>query len=236
MPQYLRDVLGSIKKRGLLKTTRVLASEVLFDVRHGTQTMRLATLEDLGDVASQNRSLGGDYQGVNAWLMSETFKLLFETTDIERGALGRMGFVDYGSGKGRALLLASLQGFGRVTGVEFSPTLCADARQNWERFRQRHPKSTAGTACEVICADATQVDVRVDDHVFFFFNPFSSPVLDHVVERVMASLRKHPRPHAVVYMHPRLAGVMEHAGLKPVATLGSPKVMPDAILYQAPPS
>ncbi len=223
--------MGSIKKRGLWNTTRVLWSEVLFDWVHGTETMRLATLSELGDIDSQNQSFGGDYQGVNAWLFSRTFQAVFETTDIDRAALGRLGFVDFGSGKGRALLLAALQGFGRVTGVEFSKQLCRDASENWARLKSKKPGALAHSALDVVCGDATKYTVKSDDHVLFFFNPFSSPVLDQVVANAVASLKAHPRPHAVVYMHPRFPAVFEQAGLKPVATIGSPRVVPDAIVY-----
>lgn len=41
-------------------------------------------------------------------------------------------FVDFGSGKGRALLCAAAFPFKRIVGVEWSPDLCAIARRNIE--------------------------------------------------------------------------------------------------------
>jgi hypothetical protein len=51
-------------------------------------------------------------------------------------------FVDFGSGKGRALLLASEFPFRRVIGFEFAPELHAIATENLRKYR-RAPKDAA---------------------------------------------------------------------------------------------
>lgn len=79
--------------------------ERIFDRRYGVTTARYAYLEDLGDAAE-----GRICHDPSNWLGT-------------RRALRRLGvrrdgvFVDYGSGLGRALLVAAGFPFGRVIGV-----------------------------------------------------------------------------------------------------------------------
>ena len=46
-------------------------------------------------------------------------------------------FIDFGSGKGRTLLLASKYRFRRIVGVEFSPELHLVAQHNIRKYRDR---------------------------------------------------------------------------------------------------
>src|SRR5205085_6617351 len=46
-------------------------------------------------------------------------------------------FLDYGCGKGRALVAAASRGFGEVIGVELAPELCAAAEANVKRAARR---------------------------------------------------------------------------------------------------
>lgn len=50
-------------------------------------------------------------------------------------------FVDFGSGKGRTLLLASHYPFQLIVGVDISPTLCEIANDNIKRYRVRQGKA-----------------------------------------------------------------------------------------------
>ena len=55
------------------------------------------------------------------------FCLLMDSLQIDAGSFE---FIDYGSGKGLIVLLASEYPFKRITGVELSPMLHATALQN----------------------------------------------------------------------------------------------------------
>lgn len=228
--QYINEVRGSIRKRGVLRTVRVLWSEIAFDWKYGTQTVKLAALDSLQDIQSSNKAFGVDYQGVNAWLFARAMTAAIECADLDPAAFGRMGFVDFGSGRGRALLLAALRGFGQVTGIDFSATLCEDARKNWNLLQAKN-STVVGSSVEVICADATQVQLDSSMHVFFLFNPFGPPVLAEVAARIRESLESSPRPHAIIYIYPLHAHVFEAAGFRNVASVGSSGVTPDAAVY-----
>jgi len=230
---YATDVLKSVRKRGALSTVRLLVPEVLFDWKYGTATFKLISLEELGDVESGNRPHGGPYQGANAYL----FGLCMDAIRASAPAAfsrdhSHHGFVDYGCGKGRALLLAASHGFRSAVGVEFSPTLADTARSNVEVFRSKHFRGTQTTAFSVATADATEFAVPADADTFFFFNPFGPAVLAPVLSRIAESLAASPRPAVLIYLNPVHADLVSQT--KPwreFARVSTDSRHADAILY-----
>ena len=108
-------------------------------------------------------------------------------------------FIDLGSGKGRALLLAAMYPFARIVGAEVQPELDAIARQNIERFadgaqRCRHIES--------LCADAREYVFPSTNLVLYLFNPFPDYVLREVLANLAASARNTPRSIFVIYNAP----------------------------------
>jgi SAM-dependent methyltransferase len=109
-------------------------------------------------------------------------------------------FVDIGCGKGRALLLAAMFPLARVVGVERSAVLCEIARQNVQRGQSwlRCPR------VDVVCQDATQYELPQDASILFLYNPFSSAVVQQVLQRTQESLRSFPRSLRIIYALPKM--------------------------------
>jgi SAM-dependent methyltransferase len=111
---------------------------------------------------------------------------------------GQFTFTDIGSGKGRALLLASEFGFRRIIGIELLPELDRIARDNVSAF-----KSTGSPAqIELFCEDATTFDFPAEPTVIFLFNPLREAVLRTLLQNVESSLRQSPRIVYVAYANP----------------------------------
>ncbi len=113
--------------------------------------------------------------------------------------LSSFTFIDLGSGKGRALLLASMYPFAQITGVEVQPELHAIACDNIERFCE------AGQQCrkiESVCADAREYEFPLSNIVLYLFNPFPDYVLREVLNKLVASSRRAPRRIFVLYNAP----------------------------------
>ncbi|MEU0389894.1 class I SAM-dependent methyltransferase [Streptomyces chartreusis] len=106
-----------------------------------------------------------------------------------------MSFVDFGSGKGRALLVASEFPFSKVIGIEFSRALCDIAQNNIDRYRGARQCG----AVEVHCQSAESYSIPDDASFFYFYEPFSATVAQMVLHHIEASLEHCPRP-AVVCM------------------------------------
>jgi SAM-dependent methyltransferase len=117
-------------------------------------------------------------------------------------------FIDIGSGKGRALLLASEFPFHRIIGVELLPELNRIAKQNIREFLNRHPSCES---IETICADAAEWPFPEVPLVIFLNNPLPEPGLRKLLSNLAGSLRAKPRPVFVVYANPLLERVFSDA-------------------------
>jgi SAM-dependent methyltransferase len=121
-------------------------------------------------------------------------------------------FVDLGSGKGRAVLLASQRPFKRAIGIEWREALHRVAEANLVAFTER-----GGPVCEVFFfrGDATTHPLPEGPLVVFLYNPFP----DHVVAKVLDRLVG--RELRLVYVTPDANRVVISRGLVQVAFGGT---------------
>ncbi len=113
------------------------------------------------------------------------------TIDPERDVL-----LDYGCGKGRALVVAAMLPFRRVIGIDLLDNLCQIAQDNIERSRDKLQCQDV----EIVACDATQYDVPDDVTVIYLYNPFWGEVMEAVQDRIRASLVRSPRKLTIVYL------------------------------------
>lgn len=109
-------------------------------------------------------------------------------------------FVDYGSGKGRVLLVASEYPFKEIVGVEFSRELHDIACSNISRYvspaqRCRNVRAVHG--------DATEFAIPAQDCVLYFNNPFAEPVMAEVLANVAAAHEAYHKRIFVLYQQLR---------------------------------
>ncbi|MGA2356005.1 MAG: class I SAM-dependent methyltransferase [Terriglobales bacterium] len=221
MPRVIRTVIPRIKKslreRGLVtslcrsvllpihlfkeycaaKSLRPddLVSE--FDHKYGVDTEGgfggWTYLSDL-DIPGPNWIDGNDYLAISP----ERFECVMANFDI---AFDDFTFIDFGSGKGRALLLASDYPFKRIIGLEFSPELHRTAEENIRRYR-----SPAQTCSDIQSVNTDFVDYALppEASVLFFFHPCRIRVLAMALAGIERSLLASPRPLYVAYVAPTL--------------------------------
>jgi SAM-dependent methyltransferase len=115
-------------------------------------------------------------------------------------------FIDLGSGKGRALLMASNYPFRRIFGVELIPALHQIAQENLSRY---HSDRQECFSLEAICADATEFAFPPEPTVLFLFNPLPEFGLKRVIANLARSLEQSPRAAYVLYHHPVLSHLIE---------------------------
>lgn len=121
-----------------------------------------------------------------------SFKSVMKHIKIERG---QDVFIDYGAGKGRAVLLASTFPFKRVIGVELVPELAAIARENLRKASKR----LRCQQVEIVTADAPEYSLPDDTTIIHFFNPFEGEILSRVAHNIKASLLKSPRQLTIIW-------------------------------------
>ncbi|MGB1026539.1 MAG: methyltransferase domain-containing protein, partial [Rhodospirillaceae bacterium] len=104
--------------------------------------------------------------------------------------------VDFGSGKGRVLILAAELGFKRAIGVELSPELAATAQRNIAAYAARQAPKTTLESANVDARDFALPDGPV---VLYFYSPFPEALVAEIVERARQSLRACPRDMVICY-------------------------------------
>jgi hypothetical protein len=126
-------------------------------------------------------------------------------------------FIDFGSGKGRAVLQAAMHyRFRRVYGVELSERVHEIAVHNLEICRHR----LCCRDVRLIRADAAEFEIPDDVTVALFNNPFVGELFEAVIERLLASVDRNPRPLRIVYGNPVEEDALLRTGrVQPVRTL-----------------
>jgi SAM-dependent methyltransferase len=201
---------GLRHRHGWRRTARLGLSELLFDLRNGTDTSLEipptsgpstdeGNAAETADVADAREA----HEGTNPLIFAELVRRL----PVDRAT---STLLDLGAGKGRALLLASAHGFGRVIGVESSAGLCRVARANIDR--RRDADRARIDTIELHHGDAGRWDIPADVNVLFLFNPFGAETMRAVVGHVGESLARRPREFYVVYLHARFAKLFVAAG------------------------
>ena len=151
----------------------------------GIDTMGTVPLSDIGIARSDRR---------DSTPMS--YAALFSMFRKIEGDKSDMTFLDYGTGKGRALCAAATFPFKRIMGVELSSQLARLAQLNLERMCGRKVADV-----DIQCQDATEFDVPDDVDVIYFFNPFTGDSLQQVVDKMYASFKRMPRAIFVLYFN-----------------------------------
>jgi SAM-dependent methyltransferase len=115
-------------------------------------------------------------------------------------------FIDLGSGKGRALLMAADHPFRRIVGVELLPALHHVARENIRRYQSESQK---GFVIESVCSDAREFVFPPEPLVLYLFNPLPEAGLAQVIANLERSLRENSRRIYVLYHNPLLEQVLQ---------------------------
>jgi len=105
-------------------------------------------------------------------------------------------FIDFGCGKGRALLCAADFPFKRIIGVEWSKDLSAIATRNIEIYRSYRQKCTT---LEVHCMNVVNYKFPASNIVLYMYNPFGPKIITQVFENVQRSALVSPHRFLVVY-------------------------------------
>ena len=108
-------------------------------------------------------------------------------------------FLDVGSGKGRAVLVAAIDyPFARVIGVELIKELHEIAERNLVAATRR----LRSAKVELICADLRAYQIPDDVTVIYMNNPVRGPIFERVLSGLSESMKRSPRRMRLIYYNP----------------------------------
>jgi len=195
------QLFSSVKERGLLPalSTRFrLFLDERFDRKFHLDTCGLIDVADLS-CDSGNQRYGTCYQPTPALLLKSLLSNL-------RKDWGDFTFIDFGSGKGRALVLASNFNFRRIIGIEFAKEMHEIAQKNLSAYRSDQQQCFS---LESVFADATLFPLPLENSVLYFFNPFKKEVMEQVLDNIEHSYLQLPRKIFLIYYQPLLSELID---------------------------
>ena len=107
------------------------------------------------------------YQGASYLILSDLFRKLPDS-------LKNQNFIDFGSGKGRALFCAEYTGFNNLIGVELDSDLVDISNENAKLYLKKRKESNF----KFVCENALSFIIPENTSVFYFFNPFIQKLID----------------------------------------------------------
>lgn len=138
-----------------------------FDRRHRVETAREELLREIGVAPDAVKRGNTVYRVTWGWLIEEAIAQL----NIDPR---RYTFIDYGSGKGKAMLIASHYPFKSIIGLEYAKRLHDIAAQNCRTF---HSAQQQCSSLEPVLGDALHYTPPPGPIVCFMCNPFDETTM-----------------------------------------------------------
>jgi SAM-dependent methyltransferase len=190
-------ILGSMNRALLFFNVRAANAwykrvvDERFDRRLGVSTGGVVSPENL-DFGSARKKQAVQYQATSSVVLGVALSAL-------KIDYSQYVFIDFGSGRGRALFMAAAMPFKRVVGVELSRSLHESCQRNIAQCSKRRLKCQDVAS---ICDDAVHFELPPNPLVIYFFQPFKEEIFRQVMAKIDASLRQNPRHIVVLYSHP----------------------------------
>ena len=157
-----------------------------FDIRHNTDTLTRMELPKL-TVKGDNLEHGVYYQCSPILHVRRLIKRLkIDYRDYV--------FVDFGSGKGAVLLVASEFPFQEIVGIEFSQELHETAQKIIQSYKPRKCQNVKS-----LNLDAVEYSFPDENLVLYFYNPFDTYILQKIAHNLEVACQRHSRKIYIIY-------------------------------------
>lgn len=174
-PQLVEMLPEAILRHGPRRFMDYLAQEKSFDAEHHTETCSLVQ-KTVYPKGLRNLEHGSGYQAAfTDVIVNSLDKVMHHNKSLQKQS-PRLRFVDIGSGKGKALIIAHSYPFETIVGIEYNQDLCGIACRNLS--------ITKCSRAELFCKDVFEYDGFGDDTVYFAFNPFDKQLTEKVAKTV----------------------------------------------------
>jgi hypothetical protein len=214
MTSAFSRLLDSVQRHGPWNTLMLARKNVAYELRwyldrrfdrlHGTDTSDRIELTEL-DISGANRDQGIYYEPTSTVLFTHMMASIESALACEDFV-----FIDYGSGKGRTLMMASDYQFKSIIGVEFSRELHVTAEKNITIYRGKRQRCNELRA---VHSDASVFEPPPGNLLVYFYNPFLGDVMSKVLDNLATVAGRTNAKVALVYFNPLSSDVVESSGL-----------------------
>jgi SAM-dependent methyltransferase len=182
-----------------------------FDQATGLDTGGFIHADQLNSGQANNSPLGSYYATAPSLAQAMLDRWL-ETPD--RLFVENYTFIDFGSGKGRVVLVASKLPFRKCIGVELNPGLNAIAADNFARWQQ---SGNARSPLQAICQSALDFEFPPGPCLVYLFNPFPSEIIAQLIDRIATAFADRPGQLDLLYVNAEFSSLLDqHAAFTPL--------------------
>lgn len=162
------------RKYGLNGAIRIIRQDIGFDIRNRTNTAIPVNRARLfrSNQNEQNRYVASTFGVLDAVID-------FASTEMD---LTQSGFLDLGSGKGKALIAASRYPFSSIRGIEVSKLMHRTATRNISRLQLE-------SDIELVNDCAANIQIKSHERLIYFFNSFTGSILERCLESIQQAHR-----------------------------------------------
>lgn len=197
--KYCSKIVRTLKKEGVYSLFRKIINHLTlrimpyfdfrFDKKFGVDTCGTMFQGDESDIGFAEKKTAVRYEAtpVNA------ARSILKNLTIDHSAYT---FIDFGSGKGRVLLLASEYPYKNIIGMELSQRLNEICQKNIEVWNSPEQKCFN---IKSFCTNAAVFKLPNEPLILFFFTPFSASLMSNVISNIQESLKNAPRSLHIVY-------------------------------------
>lgn len=195
---YMKEIHSVLKEKGLIelihysyghiKRKMLSYSDFIFDIKYRVNTCGQKSRIDLYAGDSMMSSYIS-YEPTPVKVMRSIFNNI-------KPNYNETTFVDFGSGKGRILLLASEYNYKKIIGVELSSQLHKIAEENIRKW-----KSIKKGCGDIVSINVNAIEFKLPDEplVLFFFTPFLGSVFAEIVIKINDYLNRTKHPITIIY-------------------------------------
>ena len=181
MPRRLFRVLILFLSKPVFTMERLM--RILKEKLNGIETYNFVAANDLGIPIEfepvSSCSSGNSYLG----------KVLKDLNVTNNDSI-----VDFGCGKGGAILYMDKFPFEKIIGIEYSQSVFLQAKSNIEKMKKKN--------IQIIHCDAGCYDDLDDINYMYMYNPFGLNVMKRVLDNIYKSYRERPRKIIIIYKNP----------------------------------
>jgi SAM-dependent methyltransferase len=200
--------VASIRKRGLAGTVQLFPTLVAANFKGDPDKRfdRRFHVDTAGILKPIELQSDSTFKNSNWYAPSATHRFLRMLHHIKVDFRDYV-FIDFGCGKGKALLLASRLPFRQIVGVELWSELFTVAEKNLKSYTGKRLCNTF----RLHRMDATEFPIPSEPGIYYFFDPFREEVMRKVLDNMRRSLAAAPREAYVVYCEPERPDILDHS-------------------------
>ncbi len=211
-------LMYSIKHRGVGNTCLMGWKEWRKERQLGIRTFGAQAPDELS-IEADSKMGGHLYQPTSSVIFEKAMNALPFNFDDKV-------FLDIGSGKGRALILAAEAGFKKVIGIEYASELNDVAYVNVETVKSKFPS----TEFELHEGDALRFDIDKEVDVIYLFNPFDEETISKLAVRLKPVFEQDKKVY-LVYVHPIHYSAFEEKFGQPSSIITNSKGIADVAVF-----